>query len=172
MLELLLQIEWIKKLVENLKKNPQEVPVIPIIPHPPSMPNNLKIQDTAIAMLGKDASPKNLAPKEVACAESVSNILHSIFPDFPENIVGTDALFAELKRSSHFVGVLNPKEGTIVVSPRTPMINGHTGIYTHSNTIASNDSHDGLFKENYTRESWRRTFIAGRGLKGYLFDAV
>ncbi len=123
--------------------------------------------------IGKDASPNNLAKSEVACAETVAYIVNHAFPgSLDPRIVGTDALFLALKTSKRFKGVLDPLPGTIEISPRTPSVNGHCGIYVGPDSIASNDSRTGKFQINYTRATWRKTFIQGRGLKAYLFVPV
>lgn len=128
------------------------------------------LADHAKMWLGLDASPLDRAPNELSCAECVVNIVNHTWPGtLDPTIIGTDELFAALKKSPRFKGVLDPVPGTIVVSPKTATAHGHTGIYTDIDTIASNDSRDGKFRENYTRGSWRRTFIQTRGLKGYLF---
>lgn len=131
------------------------------------------LAQTAWNFLGKDASPLNRAPQELSCAEGVVNIINTTWPGtLRETIVGTDVLYEEMKRSPRFKGVLEPVIGCIEISPRTMTTNGHVGIYTDSDRIASNDSKTGKFNKNYTRQSWRDVFIKGRGLKAYLFQPV
>lgn len=148
-----------------------------VMPPPPTpLPSNStpteKLYYAALGWIGEDASPKNLAPQELSCAEGVSNILHEVYPDFPEGILSTSILFTKLKESKYFKGILEPIKGCVVVSPRTSTTAGHTGIYMTDNVIASNDSRDGLFKENYTRSSWRREMVEKRKLKTFLFLPV
>lgn len=144
----------------------------------PEAPNVEKSKSELLAeeartWLEHDASPLNRAPKEVSCAEGVVNIVNNIFPNtFSNTIVSTDVLYHSLKGSPKFRGSLDPVIGCIIISPRTDTVFGHVGIYTGADTVASNDSRDGIFKENYTRESWRNTFIKGRGLKGFFFIPV
>lgn len=153
-----------------------EIAVPPVAPPVPSTQQIEsaagKVADAAVALLGYDASPKNLAPQELSCAEGVSNILHSVYPDFPSEVLSTAQLFIELKKSPHFKGVLDPVRGCIIVSPTQGDNIGHTGIYTEDNRIASNDSRDGKFRANYTHASWRQYFVTNKGLKGYLFLPV
>lgn len=164
--------------VNTLPMNQETPPETPKIapettkePEPISAAEKLKI--TALAWLGKDASPNNLAKPELACAETVTFLVNATWPGtLDERIVGTDALFFALKRSKRFKGVLDPVPGCIEVSPRTSTVHGHAGIYVGADEIASNDSKDGKFRINYTRQSWRDTFIKGRGLKAYLFVPV
>ncbi len=137
------------------------------------VPPSTQLAQTARGWLGKDASPFNKAPQELSCAESVVNVVNSTWSGtLDPKIVGTDTLFAALKKSPRFQGVLEPVAGCIEVSPRTGATYGHCGIYVGPDSIASNDSRDGKFRENYTRATWRKTFIQGRGLKAYLFVPV
>ena len=160
-----------KAVMEIDHTEPVNEPLVPATPTKEFPAQRLAAE--ARAWLGLDASPQNKAPQELSCAEGVVNIVNVCWPNtLSENIVGTDALFAALKKSPKFKAVSDPVPGCIVVSPRTATINGHTGIYTESDTIASNDSRDGKFRENYTRAKWRRDFIVKKDLKGYLFEPV
>lgn len=142
-----------------------------VIHQAPTAAEQLRI--TALAWLGKDPSPKNRAPQELSCAEGVVNLVNVTWPGtLNPDIVGTDQLYTALKRSPRFKGVLDPIPGCIEISPRQGATYGHVGLYTDTDKIASNDSRDGKLHENYTRASWRRVFIQGRGLKAYLFVPV
>ena len=137
------------------------------------IPANELLAETAQLWIGKDASPKNRAPKELSCAEGVVNIVNQAFPGtLHPDIVGTDALDLALRRSKRFKPVLDPAQGCIEVSPRTATVNGHCGIYVYNDKIASNDSRTGKFQINYTRQTWRDYFIKKKGLKAHLFLPV
>lgn len=144
----------------------------PVVPPAPVISAPTRLLNETLHWIGRDASPQNLAPEELSCAEGVSNIIHNVFPDFPKGVLSTADLFTALKKSPHFKGILDPVVGCVEISPRTLAISGHVGIYVEADSIASNDSRDGIFRENYTRESWRNVFIKGRGLKAYLFQPV
>jgi hypothetical protein len=146
---------------------PPTIPPAPPQPTPPAPTDALAA--AAASWLGKDASPKNLAPQEVSCAEGVSNIAHSVYPDFPAEILSTADLEVELQKSTRFTPVLTPQKGCVIVSPRTPTINGHTGIFISDTEIASNSSATGKFEKNYTFEDWVKMFKVGRGLHVYLY---
>ena len=140
-------------------------------PKPSPEPAGIQLAEEAKLWIGKDASPLNRAPQELSCAEGVTTIVNRVFPGtLDASIISTISLFEALKKSKKFKAVLDPAVGTIVVSPRIGNMPGHTGIYTEENLICSNDSRTGKMQENYTRNSWRKTFIHGRGLKGYLFS--
>jgi hypothetical protein len=119
--------------------------------------------------IGIDITPENLADNEVACAESVSKILHLIDSNFPEGILSTADLKNKLAKSKLFVAITKPEIGCVVVDPRTKTVNGHTGIYITDSKIVSNDSSSGKMMQNYTTTTWEKTFVKGRGLTTYYF---
>ena len=138
-----------------------------IPPEPePQLTNAEKLVKVAVALLGKDASPMQLSPQELSCAEGVSFIIHQVFPDFPANVVSTIELDSILDNSPHyFKDTKLPGEGCIIISPREDEKPGHCGIFVTNREIASNDSATGLFISNYTWDSWVKTFREKRGLK-------
>lgn len=146
------------------------------LPEPPKTPVAaslaLQIYNEAHNWIGKDASPRNLAPQELACSESVCTILHEVIPDFPVDIVSTSILAQTLEKNPHFVldDVFGP--GTVIVSPRTDAMNGHAGIFLSGGTIASNDSRGGLFEDNYSIDTWVAEMRGKRGLPILYFRPV
>lgn len=121
-------------------------------------PEGNEIWKYACSQLGIDASPKDAAPDELGCAESVSTILNHLFPDVPV-LISTGGLYTFLKASSHFVLVGTPEAGDIIISPTgfggyNGINNGHTGILDNNGVIMSNNSATGKFLRNYTIESW------------------
>lgn len=115
----------------------------------------------AIKAIGMDASPEDLAPDELGCAETVSSIVRKVLPDFPV-ITGTWVLNDKLSKDERFERVGEPEIGAIIMSP-TGMGNGtfpgHTGICGDKNTIMSNVSATGKFDQNYTIESWKLRYM-------------
>ena len=116
----------------------------------------------------QDATPRDIAPDGLACAETVSTILREYLAQkgiiFPV-IISTYELWKELeKREDLFERVYEPQSEDIVISPTKLntrpdlMPHGHAGFYIDSDRIASNDSRTGQLKINYDRESWRQTF--------------
>lgn len=156
---------------------PPESPKTPLIPPvtPPLAPisnNREKLLEIAKSFLGKDASPKNLAPREVSCAEGVSNIIGQLFPDFDDQIVSTVELDYELDRSPYFRATKLPKAGNVIVSPRTKQQYGHAGIFLSDSRIASNNSMSGLFQNNYSLDEWIKEMREKRGLRIYFYEAA
>jgi hypothetical protein len=135
--------------------------------------NRLKLYEAAIKHLGKDASPNDLAPDELACAETVNEIIRDAFGNYfySGSIVSTYYMYKALRDSSLFKEVSIPTPGDVVISPtgyatKSNVIpNGHVGIVMLEGKIASNDSRDGVFRENYTIDSWKERYV-NRG--GYI----
>lgn len=139
---------WLKKLAVALGL------LVPIIKQ-----KNNPMLTAARNQLGKDASPKDLVSDELGCAESVTNIIKSVLPDWPI-ITGTWTLWDRLKQDTRFKRVTTPEAGDIVISPTgtvasAPFV-GHVGIVGEDGTIMSNNSSKGIFEENYTIDSWNK----------------
>lgn len=152
-------------------------PVAPIVvsvaPQPQPEPMREKILSEAKKWLGKEASPKDYAPDELACAESLCNVLDQVM-DFPM-MTGTWELFDHLKKDKRFKIVTELKEGNIIISPTghgNGFIRGHVGILTGKGNIASNDSNSGFWLENYDVDSWVKRYRTRGGFPVVIFEAV
>ena len=122
--------------------------------------NAEKLYLAAVLKLGQDASPRDRVPDDLGCVESLTEILHSLWPEVPI-IGGTYTLFEYLKRSPLFQKTDYPEPGCIIISPTgtgNGKIRGHTGIVGKDGIIMSNDSDSGLFMENFTLHSWQRKY--------------
>lgn len=162
------------------RTQPQPAPAP--LPYPPvpienSIPR-LKLFAKAASFLGRDASPQDLAPDDLACAETVSDIIHSAFGDFPANgstILSTAVLWQRLANHPKFKYVLDGLPGDIIVSPtgsgNGKLAHGHTGIFGDQG-IMSNESATGIFKYNYTLASWVARYRAIGGFRIYIFRRV
>jgi len=154
----------------ELLLGPKPVPVAPVAPPAPPLPPKQetaaeRLAEAAIAMLGRDASPRNRAPQELSCAESVVNITNGVWANtFPDDVVDTYVLDQKLKKSPRFKPTLDLQPGYIVIYPRYGAKNGHVMICTRPNVLAGNNSDTGLFEETHTRESARADFLIKRGL--------
>lgn len=117
-----------------------------------------RLYDVAAAALGHDVTPHDNVPDEVACAESVTELLSRVvkFPIIP----GTYTLNERLRKDTRFVRLMkNPGPGAIIISPTgsgNGKIRGHVGIVGESGLIYSNDSRTGWWVLNYTIESWEK----------------
>lgn len=167
----------------NPKPAPQPEPVVvpPVPVEPPKPPKTAArtLYEYALAQIGKDASPADVAPDEYGCAETVCNIIHECFGDFPLEggvIISTADLYKKLKKHPKFTQIAEFGPGDVLVSPtgygNGGLANGHTGIVGENNVIMSNDSATGLFKENYTIESWVARYRKIGGFPLYFFRRI
>lgn len=164
-------IIWLQALLLIAPPAPKPTP---IEPKPTPKPMN-KVYETATALIGKDASPKDLVKDGVGCAESVSTILHGLIPTFPI-VTGTWSLWDVLRARPDFMEV---KEGSVLEpgdiilcatgTGNGKVSNGHVGILSIGDGIMSNDSLDGIWKVNFTRESWKSYFVIKGGYPVHYF---
>jgi hypothetical protein len=130
-----------------------------------------RLYQAARRVLNTDASPRDRAHDEVGCAETVTEIIKSVLPTFPI-ILGTATLLEHLKKDTRFVQVSTPQAGDIILSPTgssssTIVRNGHVGICGEGNEIMSNTSADGIFRANYTQETWDKRWTQNGYTKYY-----
>lgn len=131
------------------------------------------IHTAAVKYLGTDASPRDLAPDALGCAESVSNVIRDVVPDFPI-ITGTWTLWDRLKKDKRFRQVHTPMPGTIIIAPTGTVrsnIPGHVGIFGPGKEIYSSNSDTGIFEQNYTLESWNQ-YYGDAGYTSYMFQLI
>lgn len=129
-------------------------------------------------MIGKDASPRDQAPDELGCAESLANVLHAIDPNFSPAIVSTTKLYKALMHSPKYEATFDLEAGNILISPtgygKYPRIipNGHCGVFVEPNWIASNDSIKGTWEQNYTLSQWIKRYRNRGGYPLFVFRKV
>lgn len=114
-----------------------------------------------------DASPTDLAPDPLGCAETATTILKEVYPETPI-FVGTGSLYDYLQHPKNgWVRSPVPKPGCIIISP-TGMgkvgTHGHVGFVLENNDDIGSNSSDpktlGLFIRNFTIKSWVDSFSA------------
>lgn len=119
--------------------------------------NSDKIYALSVAKLGQDTSPADRVSDELGCAESLTELLHTLWPEIPI-MTGTWTVWEFLKKSSLFKETQYPEPGCIIISPSGTSTkgakNGHTGIVSKDGVIMSNDSATGVWLENWTIRSW------------------
>lgn len=121
--------------------------------------NRDKFLKICLDALDTDVTPKDEVPDDVACAETISVLLKKVFSDF-QIFTSTKDLDFKLFLDKRFKKVTSPERGDIVSSPSltnkdgTIKTHGHIGVLITSEKIASNTSKDGIFRGNYTLESW------------------
>lgn len=145
-----------------------------------SMEPRMQLYQTALTCLGSDASPNDVAPDELACAETVCDIYLLAFDRQIKGtspIVSTALLYEALLRSPGFSQTNEPAPGDIVISPTgkgasQAIPHGHTGIVGINGTIMSNDSRSGKFEQNYTIDGWRRHYVVQGGYPMLFFRPI
>lgn len=165
--------DWLSAFLDKILALLKSVPSIPT--PPPTTSNRDKLHSVALASINTDASPRDLADDELACAESVSNLIKKVYPEFPI-FLSTALLKTELMRNPHFKSTLTPSPGCVIISPtgegNATMPHGHTGIMTDDQFVISNDSSSGLMKKNYTLTSWVNRYRKQGGYHVYLFEPL
>lgn len=136
-------------------------------------PNGERLYAYCLTQLGKDASPKDIVPDDVGCAETVTTILSTLFPDI-HVISGTYTLYQFLLGSNFFVKVGTPLPGDIIISPtgmggKNGITNGHVGFVGKDGKIMSNQSSNGIFAENYTLDTWKARYYTKGGYPIFYF---
>lgn len=185
-------LTWLVELIKALfKKKPMPIPPTPEpvpvdppelvqpTPLPPKIDPDLPRQELLKVtknFLNKDASPRDIAPDTLGCAESVSNIIKTAFGDMKIH-TSTIALKSALIANSKFRAILGGYlPGDVIISPtgsgNGKLKNGHAGIFVADGRIASNDSDTGLFQDNYSLDAWVSRYRTLGGFKIYIFRRV
>lgn len=122
-----------------------------------------KIYLRARSLVGTDASPRNNAPNELACAESVSSIIHFVVPGFPV-VLSTSDLNALFEKYSNWneVPASDAGPGDIIIAPTgtggmNGITHGHTEIISENGRLMGNQSfgpHQGKWMEDMTIEEF------------------
>ena len=123
---------------------------------------------TALSCLGTDVTPNDIVPDEYGCAETVNAIYKKAFGVQIGGGPSTYLLYLVLCKHPKFIPIDIPDKGDIIISPsgfgNGNLPSGHVGIVSIDKKIMSNDSSTGIFKENYTLDSWKEKYVA---LGGY-----
>ena len=187
------QLEWCMWMLSSMIKARQSTQVTPRAMPTPIMtettpkPLMSTLQDqlykAAFDSRGEDASPKDYAPDDLGCAESLSEVIQKAFPDlrFP-TLLSTRALYAHLTNSLAFQRIDEPKYGCIILNVtgtgNGSVSNGHTGIMGRNTSedgskwIMSNDSRNGMWSVNYTIHTWKRYFETKGGMATLYFRRI
>jgi len=130
-----------------------------------------KLYQVTMDWLDKDASPDNIAPSEVACAETLTFLINKVDPTIKwTSRTSTSAVNGDLSRmTKKFQVVQLPRAGDIRMSPSIyrngELIHGHCAVFLDSYWMASNDSKSGKLRKNYTNDSWAERYRDKLGLQ-------
>lgn len=141
-----------------------------------STPQGETIFKTALASLGTDASPSDVAPDELGCAETVSDILIKAGFLMPV-IVSTAKLYEYFLKQTSWLRIDTPIMGDVIISPtgmggNNGITNGHVGIVGKGSVVMSNSSATGTFEPNYTLASWTSRYKNKGGYPIYFFRKI
>lgn len=155
-------------------------PVTPptVIQTPVAETSREKLYRVAKSCLGRDMSPLDVAPDELACAESVNGVYREAFgEDILKNVVSTAVLFRQLSNDERFEKIphadILPGDISIAVTGQSMKSypHGHVGVWgIHS--VMSNDSSTGKWSAHFSLERWKRYYEFERGFPLHAFRAV
>lgn len=114
--------------------------------------------DQAMSDLGRSMSGNN---KSLGCATTINTLSERAIGRPIGGGTSTYWMYEELKKNKErFKEMKEPLRGDLIISPTgtgniKKISNGHVGIVLDNKEIASNDSRTGIFRKNYTIQSWR-----------------
>lgn len=139
---------------------PQPAPTVKPAPQVPTkLSNREKLLAQAKFWLGKEASPADKAPDDLACVESICNVMRAAGLPAPDTL-STATFHAWINaQQESFSATLDLLPGNIILCAtgegKTGVIsNGHVGVILEGGKIASNNSNTGLWDDVYTVETW------------------
>ena len=144
--------------------------------HMPNPANREVLYSFAKASIGQDISPKDYAPDDLGCAESLSKVIQLAFTGlrFP-TLLSTRELQAYFQTSPSFEPVSEPQYGDVILSVtgtgNGSVSNGHTGIVGKT-WIMSNDSRTGFWEANFQLASWKRYYEIKGGMATHFYRII
>ena len=161
---------------EHPMNQPNPEPVAEAVPPKPIEPKKTPEQivvEAARSALNRDVTPGDEVPDGVACVAQLVAVLSKTENALPKSLTYTPYLLDVLKSHKKWKATLTPKAGCIIISPTVGETNkGHCGIFLTETRIASNDSQSGLWRDNYSFDSWVRYFKTGKSMHVYIFEPV
>jgi len=142
-----------------------------------------RLYDTAYLAIGRDASPKDYAPDDLGCAESLSNVIQLAFNElhFP-TLLSTKDVYNYLTKSPSFSEIDEPVYGAIILSVTGTgsgaIQHGHVGVvgqnFAPDGTfwVMSNDSRTGTWEVNFSVGLWKKYYEQRGGMKTHYFIPV
>ena len=133
-----------------------------------------KILAAAQDALGKDITPHDNVPDEVACAESLCKLIQTVDPTFPMLPYTLD-LLNEFKRNPKYKATLDIKPGNLIINASTTgngKIRGHCGVLMGNDRISSNTSANGRWEDNYSIKKWNERFRYYGGMPTRVFEPI
>ena len=174
-----LAVQWVTQIiawlnggkVNEMPKMPEELEQPTPVPVVPIKSNQEKLLESAKAFLGKEASPKDRVPDDVACVESLGNVIRNAGIKFPD-IYGTADAVAYFKLSPDWEATLDLTPGNVIINATgsgNGTMKGHCGVIGEVNRIYSNDSRSGLFTAFYSIQTWKERYRMKGGMPTRVF---
>lgn len=162
---------------------PEELPMNQDAPkdEKPTLPSNReKLLAEAQKWLGKEASPQDKAPDELACVESLCNVMDHAGLPIPQTLaaqLSTAEFDKWIKTHKAFKSTPDLKPGNIICSPtgkgKTGLVsNGHVGVILEGGRIASNNSLTSLWDDLYTIDAWVARWREKGGYPIYIYEPI
>lgn len=174
------QVDYITRAIAWIKE--QLAKLVPVtLPKPVPKNYSEQIYQAAYKAIGKDNTPFDQVPDEVACVHHMSTILRGALKTFPI-MDSTKVLFGYLEKSPAWEPLEAPEVGAIIVNVTDTgngvVAHGHCGIVGKiksedgSPWVMSNDSDTGLWSVNYTVNSWKEHYQKKGGMKTFFYRGV
>lgn len=120
--------------------------------------------DVVMSRIGTDASPHDLAPDELGCAETITTVRREYDGTTPI-MIGTWSAYVYLEHPANgWERIKEPEPECLILSPTglgKKGKHGHIGVCILVNgqlVVISNDSRTGKFIQNFTPMSWLQYF--------------
>lgn len=121
------------------------------------------LYQTALDLIGIDASPLDRADDEYGCADSVNTINLDAFGYEIGGTTSTHEMYKYLQNSALYTKTITPVRGDVLISPtghgNGRLDSGHVGIYAGDGKIMSNSSSTGTWQQNYNLETWKARYV-------------
>lgn len=157
-----------------LKTMPENTPVPQPVNQKISLSPRESLYIEAKKWLGKDITPQDKIPDEVACAENLCVLIQKLDPDFPI-IPNTLDLLKEFKRNTKYKPTLNVEAGNIIINATSTgnnKIRGHTGVILDGGLVASNNSVNGLWSDHWNLVEWNSYYRRFGGMPTHIFEYI
>lgn len=138
------------------------------------------LYEVARASVGKEMSPLDKAPDDLACVESWEQVIYKAFNEGTGSGLSTIRAKVVLDNSRKFVKVRSPKKGDTILSPTQGKNIGHIGLVGSGETemcdtsipIYSNNSNTSFWNKHQTLEGWKNYYKEEKKLPIYFYRRI
>lgn len=137
------------------------------------MTNAQKLYQVAYDSIGRDMSPADIAPDNLACAESLNGVFKAAFGSpigTGPALTSTYYLYQEMLKDPRLEATTKPQAGDIVISPSgystKNSAHGHCGVWGNHDVMSNGG---GAWQDNYTQAAWYNVFSTTLGFPVFFF---